>query len=37
MELARPSFMMEAIEDDELMELGKKADQRLIRVLESLS
>jgi uncharacterized protein (DUF302 family) len=36
-ELARPSFMMEAIEDDKLMELGKKADQRLIRVLESLS
>ncbi len=36
-ELARPSFMMEAIEDAKLMVLGKEADQKLNRVLDSLS
>ncbi len=35
-ELARPSFMMELIEDENLVNLGQEADKKLIRVLDNL-
>ncbi len=35
-ELARPSFMMELIEDENLVNLGEEADKKLIRVLDNL-
>lgn len=35
-ELARPSFMMEFTEDDNLMNLAREADKKLSRVLDSI-
>lgn len=35
-ELARPSFMMEMIEDENLKKLGAEADYKLKKVLDSL-
>ena len=35
-ELARPSFIMELIEDEHLVSLGLEADKKLKRVLDSL-
>jgi uncharacterized protein (DUF302 family) len=35
-ELARPSFLMEFMEDESLMKLAREADKKLSRALESL-